>query len=94
MTVQKNSGFQWSGNFSQPPSTIENMDLNTQDLISEQNMETRKSSFNIIKTNVWQWEKVKLKYTLGLENSNNNNNKHWNRHLLSKGRHLSTPGKL
>ena len=35
------------------------------------------------------------KYTLGLENgNNNNNNKHWNRHLLSKGNHLSIPGKL
>ena len=37
MMVQKNSGFQWSGNFSQPPSAIEDENLNTQDLISEQN---------------------------------------------------------
>ena len=37
MTVQKNSGFQWSENFSQPPSAIGDEDLNTQDLISEQN---------------------------------------------------------
>ena len=35
MTVQKNSRFQWSGNFSQPPSAIENEDLNTQNLINE-----------------------------------------------------------
>ena len=35
MTVKKNSRFQWSGNFSQPPSVIEDEDLNTQDLISE-----------------------------------------------------------
>ena len=28
MIVQKNSGFQWSGNFSQPPSAIGNEDLN------------------------------------------------------------------
>ena len=27
-------------------------------------------------------------------NNNNNNNKHWSRHLLSKGNHLSTPGGL
>ena len=53
MTVQKNSVFQWSGNFSHPPSAIENKNLNTWDLISERNAETRKSSFNIIKTNVW-----------------------------------------
>ena len=53
MTVQKNSGFQWSGNFSHPPSAIENEDLNTLDLISEKSVETGKSSFNIIKTNVW-----------------------------------------
>ena len=38
MTVQKNSGFQWSGTFSQPPSAIEDEDLNTQDLISGQNV--------------------------------------------------------
>ena len=38
MMVQKNSGFQWSGNFSQPPSAIGDEDLNTQDLISEQNV--------------------------------------------------------
>ena len=49
MTVQKNSTFQWSGNFSHPPSSIENKNLNTRDLISEQNAETRKSSFSIIK---------------------------------------------
>ena len=36
MMVQKNSRFQWSGNFSQPPSAIGNEDLNAQDLISEQ----------------------------------------------------------
>ena len=53
MTVQKNSVFQWSGNFSHPPSAIENEDLNTLDLISEGSAETRKSSSNIIKTNVW-----------------------------------------
>ena len=51
MTAQKNSVFQWSGNFSHPPS--ENEDLNTLDLISKGSAETRKSSFNIIKTNVW-----------------------------------------
>ena len=52
MTVQKNFGFQWSGNFSQPPSAIGNKDLNTQDLISEQNAgNKKKSSFNIIKIN-------------------------------------------
>ena len=53
MTVQKSSVFQWSGNFSHPPSAIENKDLNTLDLISEGSTETRKSSFNMIKTNVW-----------------------------------------
>ena len=42
MTVQKNSGFQWSGNFSQPPSAIGDEDLNTQDLISEQNTENKR----------------------------------------------------
>ena len=42
MTVQKNSGFQWSGNFSQPPSAIGDEDLNTQDLISEQNAGNKK----------------------------------------------------
>ena len=42
MTVQKNSGSQWSGNFSQPPSAIGNEDLNTQDLISEQNAGNKK----------------------------------------------------
>ena len=42
MTVQKNSGFQWSGNFSQPPSAIGDEDLNTQDLISEQNVGNKK----------------------------------------------------
>ena len=35
MTVEKNSVFQWSGNFSHPPSAIENKNLNTWDLISE-----------------------------------------------------------
>ena len=45
MTVQKNSAFHWSGNFSHPPSAIENKNLNTQDLISEQNAETRKKQF-------------------------------------------------
>ena len=53
MTVQKNSVFQWYGNFSHPPSAIENKDLNTLDLISERSAETRKSSFNVIKTKVW-----------------------------------------
>ena len=42
MMVQKNSGFQWSGNFSQPSSAIGNEDLNTQDLISEQNVGNKK----------------------------------------------------
>ena len=42
MTVQKNSGFQWSENFSQPPSAIGDEDLNTQDLISEQNAGNKK----------------------------------------------------
>ena len=53
MTVQKNSVFQWSGNFSHPPSAIEKEDLNTLDPISKGSTETRKSNFNIIKTNVW-----------------------------------------
>ena len=53
MTVQKNSVFQWSGNFSHPPSAIKNKNLNTPDLISERSTETRKGSFNVIKTNVW-----------------------------------------
>ena len=53
MTVQKNSVFQWSGNFSHPPSAIEHKDLNTLGLISEGKAETRKSSFKTIKTNVW-----------------------------------------
>ena len=44
MTVQKNSGFQWSGNFSQPPSAIGNGDLNTQDLISEQKYEIERAA--------------------------------------------------
>ena len=38
----KNSGFQWSGNFSQPPSAIGDEDLNTQYLISEQNAGNKK----------------------------------------------------
>ena len=42
MMVQKNSRFQWSGNFSQPPSAIGDEDLNTQDLISEQNAGNKK----------------------------------------------------
>ena len=42
MTVQKNSRFQWSGNFSQSPSAIGGEDLNTQDLISEQNAENKR----------------------------------------------------
>ena len=42
MTVQKDSVFQWSGNFSHPPSAIENEDLNTLDLISKGSAETRK----------------------------------------------------
>ena len=53
MTVQKNSVFQWSGNFSHPPSAIENEDLNTLDLISKGSAKTRKSSFSAIKTNDW-----------------------------------------
>ena len=53
MTVQKNSVFQWCGNFSHPPSAIKNEDLNTLDLISKGSTETRKSSFKVIKTNVW-----------------------------------------
>ena len=40
--IQKNSRFQWSGNFSQPPSAIGDEDLNTQDLISEQNAGNKK----------------------------------------------------
>ena len=42
MTVQKNSVFQWSGNFSHPPSAIKNKDLNTLDLISERSAENKK----------------------------------------------------
>ena len=53
MTVQKNSVFQWSGNFSHPPSAIEKKDLNTLDLISERSAKAGKSSFNVIKTNIW-----------------------------------------
>ena len=49
MMIQKNSRFQRSGNFSQPPSAIGDEDLKTQDLISEQNVGKKKSSFNIIK---------------------------------------------
>ena len=44
MMVQKNSGFQWSENFSQPPSAIGNRDLNTQDLISEQKYEIERAA--------------------------------------------------
>ena len=44
MTVQKNSGFRWSGNFSQPPSAIGNGDLNAQDLISEQKYEIERAA--------------------------------------------------
>ena len=44
ITVQKNSRFQWSGNFSQPPSAIENGGLNTQDLISEQKYEIERAA--------------------------------------------------
>ena len=44
MMVQKNSRFQWSGNFSQPPSAIGNRDLNTQDLISEQKYEIERAA--------------------------------------------------
>ena len=40
MIIQKNSGSQWSGNFS--PSAIGNEDLNTQDLISKQNVGNKK----------------------------------------------------
>ena len=39
---QKNSRFQWSGNFLQPPSAIGDEELNTQDLISEQNVENKR----------------------------------------------------
>ena len=53
MYSTKNSVFQWSGNFSHPPSAIEKKDLNTLDLISERSAKTGKSSFNVIKTNVW-----------------------------------------
>ena len=53
MTVQKNPVFQRSGNFSHPPSAIENKNLNTPDLISKRSTEIRKSSFNVIKTKVW-----------------------------------------
>ena len=53
MTVQKNYVFQWSGNFSHPPSAIENEDQNTLDLISKGSVKTRKSSFSTIKTNDW-----------------------------------------
>ena len=67
MTVQKNSGFQWSGNFSQPPSAIGNKDLNTQDLISEQNTEIRKSSFQHNQNKHLTARKIKLKYTLRLK---------------------------
>ena len=42
ITVQKNSEFQWSENFSQPLSAIGNEDLNTQDPISEQNVGNKK----------------------------------------------------
>ena len=51
MMVQKNSGFQWSGNFSQPPSAIGDEDLNIQDLISEKMWKIRENSFDIIKIN-------------------------------------------
>ena len=44
MTVQKNSGFQWSENFSHPPSAIENKDLNTLDLISEKVQKQEKAA--------------------------------------------------
>ena len=44
MTVQKNSVFQWSGNFSHSPSAIENKNLNTLDLISERSAEIRKAA--------------------------------------------------
>ena len=53
MMVQKNSVFQWSGNFSHPSSAIENEDLNTLDLISKGSAKTRKSSFSANKTNDW-----------------------------------------
>ena len=53
MMVQKNSVFRWSGNFSHPPSAIENEDLNTLDLISKGSAKTRKSSFSTIETNDW-----------------------------------------
>ena len=87
--VQKNSGFQWSGNCSQPPSAIGNKDLNTQDLISEQNMEIRKSSFKHNQNKHLTVRRMKLKYTLRLKHQTPEN-----RHLLRKGNHLSIPGKL
>ena len=44
ITVQKNSAFQWSGNFSHPPSAIENENLNTWDLISERTQKQEKAA--------------------------------------------------
>ena len=64
MLVQNNSGSQWSGNFSQPPSAIVNEDLNTQDLISKQNVRNKKEQLqdNQSKHLTIRW--IKLKYTL------------------------------
>ena len=70
MTVQKNSVFQWSGDFSHPPSAIEKKSLDTPDLVSKRSTETRKSSFNVVKTDIWLWGGVRLRWVLGLENGN------------------------
>ena len=57
MTVQKNSGFQWSRNFSQLPSAMGNKELDIPSLISEQNTEIRRDSFIVAKTNVWRQQR-------------------------------------
>ena len=44
MYSTKNSVFQWSGNFSHPPSAIEKKDLNTLDLISERSAKTGRAA--------------------------------------------------
>ena len=75
MTVQKNSGFQWSGNFSQPPSAMGNKKLNIQNLISEQKYGNKKRQLHHNQNKHSAATKVKLKYTLGL--GYGNNNKHW-----------------
>ena len=69
MMVQKNSGFQWSGHFLQPPSAIGNEDLNTRDLISKQNMEIRKEQLQHNQNKHLTARKIKLKYTLRLKMS-------------------------